>query len=220
MNKVQLRHKRHNFNLSFFRSDFFSGLLNTNFREGAERSATLPLSKKAAEKFIRFLYGFELEEDRDIHIVDEIDIDIYKDLIAYGGVCGLRCLQDAAGETLGKYLSRNNVFELLVFAKQHNAEAALKICIDFVVENFSQTSLVENGHLARHPDIAVRICERQVENDNVGAYFVPERLLSRESDGFNRARSYSPPSPRSSPRSPFPRSNSRSRSRSRVWRRY
>ena len=145
--------------------------------------------------------------------MDENNIDTYKDLIAYGGVCGMRCLQDAVGEILGKYLSRNNVFELLVFVKQNNAESALKSCIDFVVENFSQRSLVENGHLARHPDIAVRICERQVENDNVGAYFVPERLLSRENDGFNRARSYS------SPRSPSPRSsrtNSRSRSRSRV----
>ena len=215
-----MRHKRHNFNLSFFRSDFFSGLLNTNFREGTERSATLPLSKKAAELFIRFLYGFELDEDRDVDIVDESDTDTYLDLIAYGGVCGLMCLQDAVGVTLKKFLSKNNVFDILVFAKQHNAEVAVKNCIDYAVKNFSQTSLLENGHLVRHPDIAVRICERQVENDNVGAYFVPERLLSKESDGFNRARSYSPPSPRSSPRSPSPRSNSRSRSRSRVWRRY
>ena len=163
MNKVHRQHKLHN--LSFFRSDFFSCLLNTNFREGTEKSATLPLSKKAAELFIRFLYGFEFDEDRDVDIIDESDTDTYLDLIAYGELCGLVCLQDAVGVTLKKFLSKNNVFDILAFAKQHNAEVAVKNCIEFAVKNFSQTSLLENGHLARHPEIAVRICERQIEND-------------------------------------------------------
>ena len=163
MNKVHRQHKLHN--LSFFRSDFFSCLLNTNFREGTEKSATLPLSKKAAELFIRFLYGFEFNEDQDVDIIDESDTDTYLDLLAYGELCGLVCLQDAVGVTLKKFLSKNNVFDILAFAKQHNAEAAVKNCIEYTVKNFSQTALLENGHLARHPDIAVRICERQIEND-------------------------------------------------------
>ena len=208
-----MRHKRHNFNLSFFRSDFFSGLLNTNFREGTERSATLPLSKKAAELFIRFLYGFELDEDRDVDIVDESDTDTYLDLIAYGGVCGLMCLQDAVGVTLKKFLSKNNVFDILVFAKQHNAEVAVKNCIEYAVKNFSQTSLLENGHLVRHPDIAVRICERQIEND-FDTYYPDEDYdslrLWRERERAMLLRDLPPSRSRH-------RSNSRSRSRGRRY---
>ena len=142
-----------------FRSDYFSGLLNTNFREGSERSATLPLSTPAAELFIRFLYGFELELD----ILGDGDIDTCKDLLAYGGMCGLTCLQDAVGAILWNRLSRDNVFELLDFAKQNNAEAAVKTSIEFAVKFFSKRSLLEKGHLARHPDIAVRLCEQQVQ---------------------------------------------------------
>ena len=145
--------------------------------------------------------------------MDEIDIDIYKDLIAYGGVCGLTCLQDAVGVTLKKFLSKNNVFDILVFAKQHNAEVAVKNCIDYAVKNFSQTSLLENGHLARHPDIAVRICERQIEND-FDTYYPDEDYdslrLWRERERAMLLRDLPPSRSRH-------RSNSRSRSRGRRY---
>ena len=146
--------------MSFFRSEFFACLLSTNFREGSERSATLPLSTPAAELFIRFLYGFELDE---LDIGGDGDIDTCKDLLAYGGMCGLTCLQDAVGAILWNRLSRDNVFDLLDFAKQNNAEAAVKTSIEYAVKFFSKRSLLEKGHLARHPDIAVRLCEQQVQ---------------------------------------------------------
>ena len=145
-----------------FRSDFFSGLLNTNFREGSEKSATLPLSTPAAEQFIRFLYGFELDND--------CDIDTIKDLIAYGGVCGLKCLQDAVATVIEaqrhEFSDKNTLFDILDFVKKNNAELAVKICIDSAVLFFSKKYLLKHGHLARHPDIAVKICEEEVESES------------------------------------------------------
>ena len=40
----------------------------------------LPLSTEASNKLIAFLYGFELEADTSLEVI--------KELIFYGGVCG------------------------------------------------------------------------------------------------------------------------------------
>ena len=74
--------------IKLFRTEFLSNLLlNTNFKEGAQKVAKLDLSHEASEIFVKFLYGFSLSRDENFEIL--------KELIFYAGMCGLDCLQKA-----------------------------------------------------------------------------------------------------------------------------
>ena len=115
----------------------------------------LPLSTEASNKLIAFLYGFELEADTSLEVI--------KDLIFYGGVCGVESLRDAAGEILKTHLNKKNVFEVLKYCKENEAKVAVKRCSETIIKTFPKKSLLENGHIEEHPEIGIEILRKESE---------------------------------------------------------
>ena len=115
----------------------------------------LPLSTEASNKLIAFLYGFELEADTSLEVI--------KELIFYGGVCGVESLRDAAGEILKTHLNKKNVFEVLKYCKKNEAKVAIKRCSETIIKTFPKKSLLENGHIEEHPEIAIEILRKESE---------------------------------------------------------
>ena len=115
----------------------------------------LPLSTEASNKLIAFLYGFELEADTSLEVI--------KELIFYGGVCGVESLRDAAGEILKTHLNKKNVFEVLKYCKKNEAKVAVKSCSETIVNNFDKTFLLESGHLEEHPEVALEIVRKDMK---------------------------------------------------------
>ena len=115
----------------------------------------LPLSTEASNKLIAFLYGFELEADSSLEVI--------KELIFYCGVCGVESLRDAAGEILKTHLNKKNVFEVLKYCKKNEAKVAIKRCSETIIETFPKKSLLENGHIEEHPEIAIEIVRKESE---------------------------------------------------------
>ena len=113
----------------------------------------LPLSTEASNKLIAFLYGFELEADTSLEVI--------KELIFYGGVCGAESLRDAAGEILKPHLNTKNVFEVLKDCKKNEAKVAIKRCSETIIDTFPKKSLLENGHIEEHPEIAIEILRKE-----------------------------------------------------------
>ena len=130
-------------------------MLGSNFREKGEKQVKLPLSTEASNQLIKFLYGFELEAETSLEAV--------KELIYYGGVCGVESLRDAAGEILKKHLNKENVFEVLKYCKENEAKVAIKRCSETIIETFPKKYLLENGHIEEHPEIAIEILRKELE---------------------------------------------------------
>ena len=130
-------------------------MLGSNFREKGEKQVKLPLSTEASNQLIKILYGFELEA--------ETSLEALKELIYYGGVCGVEILRDAAGEILKKYLNKENVFEVLKYCKKNEAKVAVKSCSETIVNNFDKTFLLESGHLEEHPEVALEIVRKDMK---------------------------------------------------------
>ena len=113
------------------------------------------MSTEASNKLVAFLYGFELEADTSLEVI--------KELIFYGGVCGVESLRDAAGEILKTHLNKENVFEVLKYCKENEAKVAIKRCSETIIETFPKKSLLENGHIDEHPEIAREILRKESE---------------------------------------------------------
>ena len=101
-------------------------MLNSNLKEQAEKKATLVMTTKATEQFVKFLYGFELAED--------LTIDIVKELMEYGQMYLVDSLQKAAGKRLDVLVSKDNVFELLNFFSNKKNNIGMDFCIGFVIK--------------------------------------------------------------------------------------
>ena len=115
--------------VKLYRSEFLTNLLlNTSFKEGAEKVATLDLSHEASEMFVKFLYGFSLPWD------NSKSFEIYKELIFYAGMCGLECLQEAVTSVFEEILSKTNVFKIFEILKINKVES--QEVKNFVVNNF------------------------------------------------------------------------------------
>ena len=115
------------------------------------------MSTLATEQMVKFIYGFDLASD--------ITLDTVKELLVSGGVYGLENLQEAAGEALSKLLSKENVFELLDFVKEHRAEGAINVCAEFAAKHFKKQYLLKRGHIAKNPEIAAKIVEIEIQDD-------------------------------------------------------
>ena len=88
---------------------------------------TLDLTTKATEQFVKFIYGFDIKWcGRN---------EVLKELLVYGGVYGLGCLQEAAESVLKNRLSSRNVIEFLEFAKEQRLERAVCLCVEFAARN-------------------------------------------------------------------------------------
>ena len=91
-----------------------------------------------------------LSEDIRIQFAG-VDCGPYKQLCNMYDVAGLR--EDAA-VNMKKFITKDNVFDLLDFNKQHHVKD-LKSCTDFIVNNFDMKQVKKDGTLIRHPEISV-----------------------------------------------------------------
>ena len=136
-----------------FRSEFLETAVTSDFKEKAEKRIELPYSTRAIEQFVKFLYGFELE--------DESSLEVVKDLIKMGGVYSVPNLQNAASMSLPKLLTRCKILaeitQMMDFAKTHQATAALELCTDFITTKYQLSWLQSNDLLHEYPEIAVRM---------------------------------------------------------------
>ena len=112
------------------------------------------MKTKATEQFVKYLYGFELD--------DRLDLDILKELMEYGGMYLVDSLQEAAEKKLKRLLTEGNVFELLNFFAEKNIEIGMNICFDFVSVMFEQTFLMKNGYFKKYPQICQKILEHEL----------------------------------------------------------
>ena len=129
-------------------------MLNSNLKEQAEKKATLVMTTKATEQFVKFLYGFELAED--------LTIDIVKELMEYGQMYLVDSLQKAAGKKLDVLVSKDNVFELLNFFSEKKIAIGMDFCIELVSRNFEKEFLFKNGHFKQYPELCQKILELEV----------------------------------------------------------
>ena len=135
------------------RSDFFKGMLNSSLKEQAEKKGTLDMTTKATEQFVKFLYGFEL---------DNLNIDIVKELMEYGQMYLVDSLPKAALNKLDVFVSKDNVFDVLKFFVEKKIEIGMDFCIDFVTKNFDKRFLMENGYFNQYPEICQKILENEI----------------------------------------------------------
>ena len=149
----------------FSRSDVLKTAMSGNFREKEEKRIEIKtFSDEAVELFVKFLYGYELEED-DINenYIDNnialahrktIEMKLAMDLIEMGGFYNVPNIQSAAATLLLKHITPENMVEIMDFVKTHNPEIA-RICSKNIAKNFSMETL--NPVLDKHPEIAVQM---------------------------------------------------------------
>ena len=99
-------------------------------------------SAQAVQQFVKFLYGFELEEENPKGVV--------MDLIEMGGVYSVENLQIAASIFVPKILTEGNMLEMMDFLKTHKALAALDLCTEFLLENSNRNALQSSDLLSKH----------------------------------------------------------------------
>ena len=108
-----------------------------NFEERQARRLVIPASTEAVENFVKILYGVDVHLD-----IDNVGLDILKDLIMIGGVYDAS-VQDVATEHLKNHLTKENVFEILGLCKSQKAESGVKNCLQMIVNNFPKRSCIE-----------------------------------------------------------------------------
>ena len=113
-------------------SDVLEKTVYGTFKESQLKRIELKsFSTKAVQMFVRFLYGFELEQE-DL----KNDLDLVKDLIVMGGAYNVNGLQTAAVIYLPEHLNTDNMMEWMDFLKTHNAKDAIVFCSEFLVKTF------------------------------------------------------------------------------------
>ena len=105
-------------------------------------------STQAVQMFVRFLYGFELEQE-DL----KNDLELVKDLILMGGVYNINGLQTAASIFLPQYLNTDNMLELMDFVKTQNVLDVFGLCAQYLVKNFDHKKLFTSGLMNQHPEL-------------------------------------------------------------------
>ena len=142
---------------------FFDTLFETdgNFEERQAQRLIIPASTEAVENFVKILYGVDVHLD-----IDNVGLDILKDLIMIGGVYDAS-VQDVATEHLKNHLTKENVFEILELCKNQKAEDGVENCLQMIFDNFTKEELYKSGQLKNHPDLALKIIGHQVDNINV-----------------------------------------------------
>jgi len=207
----------HSWVLKLRRTDFLNAMLTSDFKERMEGAITIPAEEETVELFVKFLYGFELDEN--------ISLFTWKELVQ---ICGVydRSIHDAAAEIMMKHLKKWTVFDILDFCKQNGATKAVDVCRTFIAMNFDPEILIRDGHFDDHPETAVKILKinsKKDESDVKTEVLDPDVVVEGTDDGPGPSgsgqRSASPrpgPSrPRRMRRSPSPRAGpSRTRRRS------
>ena len=123
-------------------------MLTSGFKEQHEKRLKIPASSDTVTEFIKFFYGFDLEQD--------LKFETVRELIKIGGVYD-ETVQNAAGELIGNHLTKENVFEILQFCKTFDAKIGKRKCLKFIIDSFDTEHLMDNNYLDKHPEIAVDI---------------------------------------------------------------
>ena len=132
--------------------------MNGNFSEKAKRIIALKdFSKKAVEEFVRYLYGYELQQEH---------LELVKELVIMGGVYFVDSLQTAATSCLSKHLSKENVLDVLSFMRTHKAITAVEICAEFCLNTLNLDTLDNSGQLENYPEILLAFFRKMRFNTN------------------------------------------------------
>lgn len=116
-------------------------------------------SSEAMIQFVKFLYGFELEDD--------LSEGTLKELVQIGGVYDEH-LQKAATDLLKSHLTKENVFQMLKFFKQAKVDVAEKNCKTFIFDNFESQELLTI--LEDHQEICLDIWKSSIEKSSNCSY--------------------------------------------------
>ena len=108
-------------------SEVLRTMISADFKEKKEKLIEFPkYSDRAVGLFIRFLYGYGFELDHT-----DIDYEAVLHLIEMGGVYDVKEVQDAAANAIEKYLTKENVFEVMQVCKDNDAKEAFEFCYEF-----------------------------------------------------------------------------------------
>ena len=152
---------------------------STDFQERELKTIKIPFPATALSLLVDFLYGLELSLS-----LEEKDLPVIQQLIEMGTLYAVPGLESAASVWLEKIVSRDNVFAILSFCKQHNARVAVDSCAKFVARNFPTKKLLEDGTLSLHPEVAFQLVvihdeeSDSLENMRTSDVSVYEKTLS------------------------------------------
>ena len=126
--KKELKKRYRNLSIYCFRSKILEQVV-CGYREGEEKRIYMgEFSTEAVQQFIKFLYGFELEEEEEEKKNWKNDLEFIKELIILGGVYSVSDFQTAAAPYLALHLNAGNAAELGEFSAAHSAQEAGRLC--------------------------------------------------------------------------------------------
>ena len=112
-------------------------------------------SEDATEQFVKFLYGFELEQD---------DLETVKELLYMGGLYDVEDLQKAASGFIVDNLTKENVFDVMEFAKTHNADIVMELCSDFVINRCPEKIVSQREEVLKFPELGLALLNGKIHD--------------------------------------------------------
>ena len=113
------------------RSDVLKRMFSHDFKEKTDKTIKFSkFSSKAVKTFIKYLYGYQLNEGNE-----GLDLDTLKEILVMGDMYDVGGLKDVVVDDMVKFITKENVFELLDFIKQHQVKDVQK-CLEFILNNF------------------------------------------------------------------------------------
>ena len=127
--------------------------VSADFKEKNEKQIHLKtFSTEAVRQFIKFLYGFELEQ-KEL----EKDLLLVKYLTLMGGVYNIPSLQRAAARALFNHITLDNMVEMMDFVKINFLDAAADALGDHIAKKFDQEQQLSSEIFTKNPEIAVKV---------------------------------------------------------------
>ena len=125
-------------------SDELRTMISGNFQERKTRKIEFKeFSSETVASFIKFLYGFELNEGNE-----GLDLDTLKELMELGHMYNIPGLQDAAADNMKKFITNKNVLSLLNLSKRLESKLGKDNCTNYIVKNNSRDWLESSRYLA------------------------------------------------------------------------
>ena len=140
---------------SSFKYEYFE-----NENENKKKIHLKTFSTEAVRQFIKFLYGFELEQ-KEL----EKDLLLVKYLTLMGGVYNIPSLQRAAARALFNHITLDNMVEMMDFVKINFLDAAADALGDHIAKKFDQEQLISSEIFTKNPEIAVKVLKASGAKD-------------------------------------------------------
>ena len=140
----------------------FNTMINgdSSFAEKQERKVKVPYSSKAVEMMVKFMYGIELEDYKDLYKNSDVtdqNLHVFLELIEIGGVYGIENLDKGAAEKIKRHVTKENVFHVLSFAHLHKTDDLKKICTDKIISKHSEKAVLDQKVLIDCPELGVEL---------------------------------------------------------------